>query len=382
MLITVGDGKIVTHEVVPEQSRGPRSRGPVGARRSRRLLSLRDTARAMSQENVELVERILRGVQQARHRRRSSSCLGSERRVPLGDDCAGRAAAYQGARWGRRSLRGHGETFTSTPRTNELSLRPGTTGWRQATRVARTHVVRRRPCVYAANLEDALRDLGAPGRARSRSPRERVRPIGLSEQAAHGDSWSLSDTASRRCRRRTWRSCGPAYEDATAATLRGSCAQRPGRRGGWLPLFGWREDMYRGPMRLELRSQRESMTCGMTSAASSRSSSMREIKSSAIGHACHGTGQGERRRGQVRSHRSGPFAKARWSGCRVTDRSRGPRSGRAVGVGDVAGERGDRARGLRRLERAATSTLYRVASPGHRIYHPPTAASSRQLRWD
>src|SRR6266550_8399203 len=34
---------------------GPRSRGPVGARRSRRLLSLRDTARAMSRENVEIV---------------------------------------------------------------------------------------------------------------------------------------------------------------------------------------------------------------------------------------------------------------------------------------------------------------------------------------
>ena len=33
----------------------PRSRGAVGARRSRRLLSLRDTARAMSQENVEVV---------------------------------------------------------------------------------------------------------------------------------------------------------------------------------------------------------------------------------------------------------------------------------------------------------------------------------------
>src|SRR6185295_7605734 len=32
----------------------PGSRGAVGARRSRRLLSLRDTARAMSQENVEL----------------------------------------------------------------------------------------------------------------------------------------------------------------------------------------------------------------------------------------------------------------------------------------------------------------------------------------
>ena len=42
-------------------SRSPRSRGAVGARRSRRLLSLRDTARAMSQENVEIVRRVLRG---------------------------------------------------------------------------------------------------------------------------------------------------------------------------------------------------------------------------------------------------------------------------------------------------------------------------------
>ncbi len=38
-----------------DRSRGPRSRGAVGARRSRRLLSLRDTARAMSQENVDVV---------------------------------------------------------------------------------------------------------------------------------------------------------------------------------------------------------------------------------------------------------------------------------------------------------------------------------------
>ena len=37
---------------------GPRSRGAVGARRSRRPLSLRDTARAMSQENVEAVREL------------------------------------------------------------------------------------------------------------------------------------------------------------------------------------------------------------------------------------------------------------------------------------------------------------------------------------
>src|SRR6185312_9499650 len=37
---------------------GARSRGPVGAGRSRRPLSLRDTARAMSQENVEIVKAV------------------------------------------------------------------------------------------------------------------------------------------------------------------------------------------------------------------------------------------------------------------------------------------------------------------------------------
>ena len=42
-----------------DESRSPRSRRAVGARRSRRLLSLRDTARAMSQENVEIVRRFL-----------------------------------------------------------------------------------------------------------------------------------------------------------------------------------------------------------------------------------------------------------------------------------------------------------------------------------
>src|SRR6185312_15119306 len=42
---------------VPRAARRPRSRGAVGARRSRRLLSLRDTARAMSQENVEVVRK-------------------------------------------------------------------------------------------------------------------------------------------------------------------------------------------------------------------------------------------------------------------------------------------------------------------------------------
>ena len=56
---TVRDSKVVRLEGGYRQPlRGPRSRRPFGARRSRRLLSLRDTARAMSQENVETITRL------------------------------------------------------------------------------------------------------------------------------------------------------------------------------------------------------------------------------------------------------------------------------------------------------------------------------------
>ena len=54
---TIRDGAI-ERVVMYRAAGGPRSRGAVGARRSRRLLSLRDTARAMSQENVEIVRRL------------------------------------------------------------------------------------------------------------------------------------------------------------------------------------------------------------------------------------------------------------------------------------------------------------------------------------
>ena len=60
------DGKIIDRVVLRPRG-GPRSRGAVGAERSRRLLSLRDTARAMSQENVELVRADLRGVERGGH---------------------------------------------------------------------------------------------------------------------------------------------------------------------------------------------------------------------------------------------------------------------------------------------------------------------------
>ena len=56
-------GRSCDVESYPRPGRSPRSRGAVGARRSRRLLSLRDTARAMSQENVEIVQASARGVQ-------------------------------------------------------------------------------------------------------------------------------------------------------------------------------------------------------------------------------------------------------------------------------------------------------------------------------
>ena len=43
---------------VRARGRNPRNLGAIGARRSRRLLSLRDTARTVSQENVELADRL------------------------------------------------------------------------------------------------------------------------------------------------------------------------------------------------------------------------------------------------------------------------------------------------------------------------------------
>ena len=56
MLFTFrGEARSCGLEAVMDRRGSPRSRGAVGARRSRRLLSLRDTARAMSQENVEIV---------------------------------------------------------------------------------------------------------------------------------------------------------------------------------------------------------------------------------------------------------------------------------------------------------------------------------------
>ena len=56
-----------------DAGRSPRSRRAVGARRSRRLLSLRDTARAMSQENVEIVRRVVGRLQPPRRGRRCST---------------------------------------------------------------------------------------------------------------------------------------------------------------------------------------------------------------------------------------------------------------------------------------------------------------------
>jgi ketosteroid isomerase-like protein len=47
---TLKEGKIVVLREYDNTQGSPQSRGAVGARRSRRLLSLRDTARAMSQE--------------------------------------------------------------------------------------------------------------------------------------------------------------------------------------------------------------------------------------------------------------------------------------------------------------------------------------------
>ena len=109
-----------------DRARGPRSRGPVGARRSRRLLSLRDTARAMAQGSRLQRPRILGGVPTGNDIENSSSpCLDpsveyhSVMTVPGG-------AAYHGPRWEVRrgtleSSETHGETsFASSPRPSSI----------------------------------------------------------------------------------------------------------------------------------------------------------------------------------------------------------------------------------------------------------------------
>ncbi len=57
IVVTFREGRIVRLDNYAEKAEALEAAGPVGARRSRRLLSLRDTARAMSQENVEIVRR-------------------------------------------------------------------------------------------------------------------------------------------------------------------------------------------------------------------------------------------------------------------------------------------------------------------------------------
>ena len=65
LVTEVRNGKTISVRGYLDPKRGPRSRGAVGARRSRRLLSLRDTARAMSQENVEIVRRFFEAGQRS-----------------------------------------------------------------------------------------------------------------------------------------------------------------------------------------------------------------------------------------------------------------------------------------------------------------------------
>ena len=107
---------------LPQRGRSPRSRRPVGARRSRRLLSLRDTARAMSQENVELVRFRLRRLRPRRFRRRRVRSIPRRRvpsgcrREPGGGGFRGVATAFgtSSSAWGGRSRSQRSIPGTST----------------------------------------------------------------------------------------------------------------------------------------------------------------------------------------------------------------------------------------------------------------------------
>ena len=178
-------------------------------------------------------------------------------------------------------------------------------------------------------------------REQARSPRSR-RAVGVGDVAGE-----RGDRAARyrslepaRPRRRTWRRC------------------RPGRRDRWSRPERCMEGVYRGRDGIEallgragdVRASRASRrTSSSTRATESSCSETPRTWRGASGIEVDGEDCAIVYDGRAtgRSSRCGCFHGP----------SRSPRSRRAFGVGDVAGERGDRARGRRGHQPAATSTL-------------------------
>ena len=196
---TFRDGKVTRIDYYNDQARGPRSRGAVGARRSRRLLSLRDTARAMSQENVEVVARGYRGLEPRRPRRHARDCStptsssgrpdcarASEPSTEATTACAGSAERLPTARgsrfaWNRRRV--HRRVATRSSLVGDVRGAADASGIDGAP--SGSDCVSRFATGKVVRVERFMR----------REPRP-SKP---------------SASRSRRCRRRTWSSCGSIY---------------------------------------------------------------------------------------------------------------------------------------------------------------------------
>ncbi len=172
--------------------RSPRSRGAVGARRSRRLLSLRDTARAMSQENVEIVAPRLRRAGIGRdsdampsriHRPRGSQWLEPGARRSPGPDAGGTLL---------RAVDGTGRDFKTLPMRDrdEIPRRWAIESSLRSSCVAARGAERARRCrTRAAHAElPRLRDGTVACDRVLRCHAEALEAVGLSEQDAHADS--------------------------------------------------------------------------------------------------------------------------------------------------------------------------------------------------
>ena len=188
---------------------------------------------------------------------------------------------------------------------------------------------------------------------------------------------------SRRCRRRTWRSSRACYEAVNARRPRGvrwtcSTPTSSAMIGRRCPSRSRRVSRPRGYASVARRFD-EPGTSPVETAGGVRSTPAIRVVVS-----CHVSGRGRGSGVEVEpssTHASWTVARRqdRRDGGASADRGRGPRSRRAVGVGDVAGERGDRAsrlreRGTRRDMDAALRPAFTRNSSTTRAQTNPTRA--------
>ena len=198
---------------------------------------------------------------------------------------------------------------------------------------------------------------------------------------------------SRRCRRRTWRSCGRPLPRSTDATwITGSSSSTPRSSTTTRPNFPMAVCTW--AVRLFAAMSRVISTLGPMRAWKSMLARSENRWLAGFGHT--GSGEGDRHRGRDCGVRGAVRLPRRAHPSRppVRNLRRGPRSRRAAGVGDVAGERGVRRRAsspgpseLDKRDAARRSAPSLIAqslphprSSGWRIHGEPTGASTGATR--